>query len=226
MTHDPLCPTHSIDSTCADHCDDQCLGYQDCYQRCHCSLIAKVRDSAQLSPLSSVLAAISEGTAPAHRPPTHRQRLTNDKPTIDDPMAHDPGVQTSSEVADSATSGASLAPSHDPMCYFNRPGGEFDFMADRCARCDLIAKVRADERGQDESEDDRKTERDRVARTIVDSETFMWLMGGSEREAHYLRELRHAYLAYCKDFDGGYGRWADRQRNKPWLDTESDRGES
>ena len=35
---------------------------------------------------------------------------------------------------------------HDPMCYFNRESGEFDFMADRCPRCELIAKVRADER--------------------------------------------------------------------------------
>ena len=33
---------------------------------------------------------------------------------------------------------------HDPMCYFNRESGEFDFMADRCPRCELIAKVRAD----------------------------------------------------------------------------------
>ena len=37
---------------------------------------------------------------------------------------------------------------HDPMCYFNRESGEFDFMADRCPRCELIAKVRADEREQ------------------------------------------------------------------------------
>lgn len=73
------------------------------------------------------------------------------------------------------------------------------------------------ESAADESEDDRKTERDRAARAIVDSETFMWLMAGSEREAHYLRQLRRAYLAYCKDLDGGYARRADRQRNKPWL---------
>lgn len=34
---------------------------------------------------------------------------------------------------------------HDPMCGFNRDSGEFDFMADSCARCEFIAKVRADE---------------------------------------------------------------------------------
>lgn len=33
---------------------------------------------------------------------------------------------------------------HDPFCYFNRDNGEFDFMAGRCARCQLIAKVRED----------------------------------------------------------------------------------
>lgn len=93
-------------------------------------------------------------------------------------------------------------------------------------QCDLIAKVRADERGEDGKEDDRKAERDKVAREILDSETFMWLMAGSEREAYYLGELRRAYLAYCKDLDGGYGRWADRQRNKPWLNKEADRGDS
>lgn len=35
---------------------------------------------------------------------------------------------------------------HDPICGFNRPSGEFDFTADNCARCEFIAKVRADER--------------------------------------------------------------------------------
>lgn len=34
---------------------------------------------------------------------------------------------------------------HDPLCGFNRESGEFDFMADSCARCEFIAKVRADE---------------------------------------------------------------------------------
>lgn len=34
---------------------------------------------------------------------------------------------------------------HDPMCGFNRESGEFDFMADSCARCEFIARVRADE---------------------------------------------------------------------------------
>lgn len=33
---------------------------------------------------------------------------------------------------------------HDPLCGFNRPGGEFDFMAGSCARCEFITKVRAD----------------------------------------------------------------------------------
>ena len=98
---------------------------------------------------------------------------------------------------------------HDPLCPVIPADKNF---SDWGCQCYLIAKVRADERGQDDKEDDRKTERDRMARAIVDSETFMWLMAGSEREAHYLRQLRHAYLAYCKDWDGGYGRWADRQR--------------
>jgi hypothetical protein len=37
---------------------------------------------------------------------------------------------------------------HDPFCYFNRDNGEFDFMADICVRCQLIWKVREDERRQ------------------------------------------------------------------------------
>ena len=111
---------------------------------------------------------------------------------------------------------------HDPLCARTPTGVHY---VGTCT-CNLIAKVRADERGEDGKEDDRKAERDKVAREILDSETFMWLMAGSEREAYYLRELRRAYLAYCKDLDGGYGRWADRQRNKPWLNKEADRGES
>ena len=35
---------------------------------------------------------------------------------------------------------------HDPLCGFYRESGEFDFVADACARCEFIAKVRADER--------------------------------------------------------------------------------
>ena len=35
---------------------------------------------------------------------------------------------------------------HDPLCRFHRESGEFDFVADDCARCEFIAKVRADER--------------------------------------------------------------------------------
>ena len=117
---------------------------------------------------------------------------------------------------------------HDPMCpQATIYSGEWEpDQRHWSCHCDLIAKVRADERGEDGKEDDRKAERDKVAREILDSETFMWLMAGSEREAYYLRELRRAYLAYCKDLDGGYGRWADRQRNKPWLNKEADRGES
>lgn len=117
---------------------------------------------------------------------------------------------------------------HDPLCPY-RPVKWHGWMQrddEIPCRCHFIAKVRADERGEDGKEDDRKAERDKVAREILDSETFMWLMAGSEREAYYLRELRRAYLAYCKDLDGGYGRWADRQRNKPWLNKEADRGES
>lgn len=34
---------------------------------------------------------------------------------------------------------------HDPLCGFYRESGEFDFVADACARCEFIAKVRADE---------------------------------------------------------------------------------
>ena len=123
---------------------------------------------------------------------------------------------------------------HDPLCpepkcdYGSLNEGACYGYGDctHWCQCDLITKVRADERGEDGKEDDRKAERDKVAREILDSETFMWLMAGSEREAYYLRELRRAYLAYCKDLDGGYGRWADRQRNKPWLNKEADRGES
>ena len=37
---------------------------------------------------------------------------------------------------------------HDPMCGFHRESGEFDFVADVCARCEFIAKVRIDEREQ------------------------------------------------------------------------------
>ena len=118
---------------------------------------------------------------------------------------------------------------HDPMCP-NAKGCSHDCggcscNADAFCQCWLIAKVRADERGEDGKEDDRKAERDKVARKILDSETFMWLMAGSKREAYYLRELRRAYLSYCTDLDGGYGRWADRQRDKPWLNKEAE-GES
>jgi len=56
-------------------------------------------------------------------------------------MTHDP------QYADSWPA-ANEAGTHDPFCYFNRDNGAFDFMAGRCARCQLIAKVRADERKQ------------------------------------------------------------------------------
>lgn len=118
---------------------------------------------------------------------------------------------------------------HDPLC----PCRAVNFIPENecpeCSlicQCDLIAKVRAAECGEDGKEDDRRAKRDKVAREILDSETFMWLMAGSDREQYYLRELRRAYLAYCKDLDGGYGRWADRQLDKPWLNNEADRGES
>lgn len=102
MTHDPMC----------------CMTEGKCDGGCECGPIATVRDSAQLSPLDSVLAAISAGTAGAHRPPTHRQRLTGDAPTIDD------------------------ATTHDSLCHMSE--GKWD----GGCQCDVIAKVRADERAK------------------------------------------------------------------------------
>lgn len=146
-------------------------------------------------------------------------------------MTHDPSVQTGNEVTESVTSGTAPTPSHDPLCQtlsHHHPDAypcDCHFCQVWCD-CEHIAKVRADERGKDDKEDHRRAERDRAAREILDSETFMWLMAGSKYEQQYLQKLRRAYLAYCENLDGGYGRWADRQRNKPWLNNEADRGES
>lgn len=107
---------------------------------------------------------------------------------------------------------------HDPLCPdASATGGGCEPECESCddCQCDLIAKVRADERGKDDKEDDRKPERDRMARRIVDSEPFMWLMLGSNHTEIQMKRLREAYAAYS-ELDGGYGRWRHRQRNKPW----------
>ena len=123
---------------------------------------------------------------------------------------------------------------HDPLCPLAPPTSDYEpylaeavslLQQEAACQCDLIAKARADERrkraavavmlAEAEVEDDRKTERDRIARIIVDSEAFMWLMAGTERERSHLQTLRKAWTAYC-EVDGGYGRWGHRQRNRPW----------
>lgn len=138
MTHDPLCPmgqpceegTHHLlgnPVSMPAYCDP-------CGAECQCDLIAKIRDGAQPSPLDRVLAAVSVGNATTHRPPTHRQRLTDDKLTIDDPITHDslsplapeegglhgdipdtPEVRAWFErLANKAANGSAMT--HDPRC--------------------------------------------------------------------------------------------------------------
>lgn len=60
-------------------------------------------------------------------------------------------------------------------------------------------------------EDDRKPQRDALARAIADSEAFMWLMVGANHPEAHLDPLRRAYQSYTS-LDGGYGHWAQRQR--------------
>lgn len=75
----------------------------------------------------------------------------------------------------------------------------------------------AREGGEAVGEDDRKPERDKIARAIADSEALMWLMVGANHPDAHLNTLRGAYAAYT-DVDGGYGRWRGRQR--PLTDEE------
>lgn len=42
MTHDPFCPEPKCDYG-SDN-DDACYGYEDCWHRCQCALITKVRE--------------------------------------------------------------------------------------------------------------------------------------------------------------------------------------
>lgn len=55
-----------------------------------------------------------------------------------------------------------------------------------------------------------KERADRIARSICDSEAFMWLMVGSNHTESQLASLREAWHAYIES-GGGYG---NRARSK------------
>lgn len=49
------------------------------------------------------------------------------------------------------------------------------------------------------------SERSRIAKSICDSEAFMWLMVGANHPEAHLMALREAWKAYT-DAGGGYGK--------------------
>jgi len=81
---------------------------------------------------------------------------------------------------------------HDPLCYYR--DDEWIAVQD-CAECTMIAHVRADERDKPINA---------IPRAICNSESFMWLMVGSNHLESQLNALRPAWVEY-RNVGGGWG---------------------
>lgn len=82
---------------------------------------------------------------------------------------------------------------HDPLCCYL----EDKWLDARdCGECNIIFRVRADERDKPINA---------IPRAICNSEPFMWLMAGSSHSEIQLNSLRPAWVEY-RNVGGGWGR--------------------
>ena len=90
---------------------------------------------------------------------------------------------------------------HDPLCYYR----EDEWLAVQdCAECTMITHVRADE---------REKPLNAIPRAICNSESFMWLMVGSNHSEIQLDALRPAWAAF-RVAGGGWGAEPIEQEKK------------
>ena len=82
---------------------------------------------------------------------------------------------------------------HDPLCIY-RDDEWLD--ARDCGECNIIFRVRVDE---------REKPINAIPRAICNSESFMWLMAGSNHSEMQLNALRPVWAEYC-NVGGGWGR--------------------
>ena len=90
---------------------------------------------------------------------------------------------------------------HDPLCYYR----EDEWLAVQdCAECTMITQIRADERADPLNF---------ISRAICNSESFMWLMVGSNHQDLQLAALRPAWVAF-RVAGGGWGAMPSREEKK------------